>query len=124
VLDLVFDPDGLRRYILDWNLLAPALLARARREAVGGVLDPELGALVSRLESELDRSADAPSTAVGPLIDVTFSIDGTEYRFFSAVTTLGTPLDITLQEIRLELFHPADEQTRAQCAEADLAPSR
>jgi hypothetical protein len=29
---------------------------------------------------------------------------------------LGTPLDITLQEIRLELFHPADEQTRERYA--------
>ena len=31
--------------------------------------------------------------------------------FFSTVTTLGTPLDVTLQEIRIECFFPADEDT-------------
>ncbi len=33
------------------------------------------------------------------------------YDFFSAVTTLGTPQDITVQEIRIESFFPADEAT-------------
>jgi transcriptional regulator with XRE-family HTH domain len=112
VLELVFDRAGLRPHIVDWNLFAPALLARARREAVGGFLDSDLDALVRKLETELERTTDAPSTATGPLIDVAFSIDGIELRFFSTVTTLGTPLDITLQEIRIELFHPADERTR------------
>ena len=36
--------------------------------------------------------------------------------FFSAVTTLGTPLDVTLQEIRIECFFPANEQTAAKSA--------
>ena len=31
--------------------------------------------------------------------------------FFSTVTTLGTPLDVTLQEIRIECFFPANEST-------------
>jgi len=31
--------------------------------------------------------------------------------FFSTVTTLGTPLDVTLQEIRIECFFPASEAT-------------
>src|SRR5262245_501337 len=33
VLALVFDPDGLRPHIDNWDVLAPALLARARRES-------------------------------------------------------------------------------------------
>ena len=31
--------------------------------------------------------------------------------FFSTVTTLGTPQDVTLQELRIECFFPADEET-------------
>jgi hypothetical protein len=31
---------------------------------------------------------------------------------FSALTTLGTPLDVGLQELRIESFFPADEATR------------
>ena len=36
-----------------------------------------------------------------------FAKDGREHRYFSMVTTLGTPQDITLQEIRVESFFPA-----------------
>jgi len=38
-------------------------------------------------------------------------------RLFSTITTLGSPHDITLQELRIESFHPADEAT------ADVARS-
>jgi hypothetical protein len=32
-------------------------------------------------------------------------------RFFTTIATLGTPQDITLQELRVECFYPADEAT-------------
>jgi len=38
-------------------------------------------------------------------------------RFFSTIATRGSPHDITLQELRIESFHPADEAT------ADIARS-
>ena len=34
-------------------------------------------------------------------------------RYFTTLTTLGTPHDITLQELRIESFFPADEATEA-----------
>jgi hypothetical protein len=39
--------------------------------------------------------------------------DGLALSYFSTVTTLGTPQDAMLQEIRLESFFPADEATAA-----------
>ena len=36
------------------------------------------------------------------------------FRFFSAVTVLGTPQDITLQELRIECFFPLEEATAAE----------
>jgi transcriptional regulator with XRE-family HTH domain len=113
VLDMVFDPDGLRPFVVDWDHVAPGLLTRAHREAVGGVPDPALIDRLRRLGAELppDRAIDA-GVPTGPLIDVAFDIDGTVLRFFSTVTTLGTPRDVTLQEIRIEQFHPADDTTR------------
>jgi hypothetical protein len=33
--------------------------------------------------------------------------------FFSAVTTFGTPLEVTLEELTSEAFYPADETTAA-----------
>jgi hypothetical protein len=31
--------------------------------------------------------------------------------WFTTVTTFGTPQDITMQELRIEMFYPADEAT-------------
>jgi hypothetical protein len=36
---------------------------------------------------------------------------GLTARLFSTITTLGTPQDITLQELRIESFHPADAES-------------
>ena len=35
---------------------------------------------------------------------------------FSTITTLGTPCDITLQELRVEAFHPADQESEKTLA--------
>lgn len=40
-----------------------------------------------------------------------FAHEGLTYRFFSTVTTLGTPQDVTAQEIRIECFFPVDSET-------------
>jgi hypothetical protein len=37
--------------------------------------------------------------------------DGTELNLFTTITTLGTPHDVTVHELRLEAFFPADEAT-------------
>ena len=37
--------------------------------------------------------------------------DDGELRFFSTVTTFGTPADITVEELSIESFFPADRET-------------
>jgi hypothetical protein len=37
--------------------------------------------------------------------------DATALRLFTTIATLGTPQDVTVQEIRIESFFPADEAT-------------
>jgi hypothetical protein len=46
-------------------------------------------------------------------VPVAFAKDGLALSYFSTVTTLGTPQDALLQEIRIESFFPADEVTAA-----------
>jgi len=103
VLRLVFGP--LRKHIGNWSELATSLLGRARREAICGIPDPELERLIDEL-AELAPATAHPSLALGPVVDVAFRIDGAVQRYFSTVTTLGTALDVDLQELRIELFHP------------------
>jgi hypothetical protein len=38
-----------------------------------------------------------------------------ELRFFSTITTFGTPRDVTIDELRVECTFPADEATAALC---------
>jgi len=45
------------------------------------------------------------------MLPISFAKDGLTLSYFSMVTTLGTPLDITAQELRIESFYPADEAT-------------
>ena len=104
ILRLVFGE--LRPHIANWEDLAPALLSRVRREAVGGVVDPVLAALATELKATIATcESSAPPRPAGPVIDVAFHVGGRVQRYFSTVTTLGTPNDVTLQEIRVELFH-------------------
>jgi transcriptional regulator with XRE-family HTH domain len=117
VIRLMFDPNGLRRYVQNWEDVAEALIQRVHREAVGGFPDAETVKLREQalgypgVPSEW-RTPDfrAPSLPVVPL---EFEKDGLALSYFSTVTTLGTPQDAMLQEIRIESFFPVDEATAA-----------
>ena len=63
---------------------------------------------VAPLLTELDLA-----TALVPVVDLRFEVDGGELSFFSVVSTIGTPIDVTAQELRLEAFFPSDDLTRA-----------
>ncbi len=115
VLRLVLGPGPVRDAIANWDELAPALLERARREAVGGVLDVATAELVRELQQRPEVAAllvaPATITPMAPVIDVQFDLGGPPLRFFSVVSTIGTPVDVTAQELRVEAFFPADDVT-------------
>ncbi|MGC2794257.1 MAG: hypothetical protein WA899_19715, partial [Candidatus Sulfotelmatobacter sp.] len=48
-----------------------------------------------------------------PFLTINYRWKNSTFRFFSALTTFGTALDIALQELRIESFFPADEAARA-----------
>jgi hypothetical protein len=54
----------------------------------------------------------APSAGDGPVLPMLFQKGQTELRLFTTLATLGTPRDVTLQELRVESFFPMDDQTR------------
>ena len=115
VLRLMIEPGPVRNAVLNWTQVAPALLDRARREAVGGVLDLATAELVRELRALPEVAATGePSTTSTPVLDVRFRWQDTEFAFFSVVSTIGTPIDITAQELRVEAFFPADETTRTE----------
>lgn len=117
VVRSVFHPHGLRPWIANWEEVASHLVQRVHREAVGGVTDDPTKRLLREVLSypgvpERFRSPDV-ETAISPLVALDFRKGDVAARFFSTVTTLGTPQDVTLQEVRVECFFPADRATEA-----------
>jgi transcriptional regulator with XRE-family HTH domain len=116
VLRLMIEPGPVRNAVSNWDAVVPSLLERARREAVGGVLDTETRTLVDQLRSRADVAALLgnlpPASVTVPVIDVCFQFAGAALSFFSVISTIGTPIDVTAQELRLEAFFPSNETTR------------
>lgn len=123
VVRMMFDPRGLRPYIVNWAATAEALVGRVHREAVGRVEDEGTVKLLEEIFSYPDVPRiwrrPNPGAATLPIVPVSFSKGERTFNFFSTVTTLGTPQDITLQEIRIECFFPVDPETEGHaCAMA------
>jgi len=116
VLRLIFHEQGLRPHITNWEEVAEGLIQRVHREAVGNVVDDDLRALVNEVLAYPGvpaqwRRADLAASLL-PIIPVRFERDGKRFAYFSTVTTLGTPIDVTAQETRIECFFPVDDETR------------
>ena len=56
-----------------------------------------------------------------PVIDVQFNYGDTTLRWFSIVSTIGTPVDVTAQELRLEAFFPSDDDTATRWRDISAA---
>jgi hypothetical protein len=124
IVRLMFDPAGLRPYVANWEAVAESLIERIHREALGGVSDTATAALLEDVFSYPDvprrwRSPDMLSPPK-PYLAVEFRKGDLAMDFFSTVTTLGTPFDVTLQELRIECFFPANDQTVAGARRAGL----
>lgn len=124
VIRMMFDPGGLRPYVANWAATAEALIRRIHREAVGSAKDEGTSKLLDDAFSYPDVprswSQPDPGAALQPVVPVSFTTRDRVFNFFSTVTTLGTPQDITLQEIRIECFFPADSGTERLAREMAL----
>jgi transcriptional regulator with XRE-family HTH domain len=120
VLRNMFDPRGLRPYVENWEAVAELLVQRFHREAVGGVPDDDAKQLLKEALAQPGVPARwatfDPSVPLAPFVAIAFAKEGRSFRYFSTVTTLGTPQDITLQELRVECFFPADRETEKEAA--------
>jgi transcriptional regulator with XRE-family HTH domain len=109
LLELMFDPTGLRPFVEEWERVAAGLLQRVRREAVGQVLDTKLRELLSRLREYPGVTALKPPPAPqSPVLPIVFRRGKERLSYFSLITTVGTPQCITAQELRVECMFPTD----------------
>ncbi|PSB56175.1 helix-turn-helix domain-containing protein [Chamaesiphon polymorphus] len=116
LLRVMFHPQGLRPFIVNWESVASHALQRLHRETLVERESDFSTALLKELTSDpdIDRiwQTERRNTVQHTLLlSVHFQRDDLELKFFSTIATLGTPYDITLQELRLECLFPADETT-------------
>lgn len=107
-------PDGLAERIVNFAEFAHSLLARLRHDVTVSA-DPELTALLAEVEGyAMLRTAPPVIPERGAV--VLRSPDG-PLSFFTTITTIGTPVDITVAELAIETFFPADETTARRLKE-------
>ncbi|GAB3377313.1 helix-turn-helix domain-containing protein [Massilia agri] len=116
VLKLILDPNGLRQYLVNWEDVCTDLLQWVQREAMGDGPGSEATALLDELMAlpGIALAASQPNLErrALPFLPVTLKKDDIALNLFTTITTLGTPHDVTVHELRLESFFPADDSSR------------
>jgi transcriptional regulator with XRE-family HTH domain len=115
VLRVSLHPKGLAPRIANLPEWRAHLLERLRRQ-VDATNDPLLADLLRELRAypvpdEQDEPPRIPRDYAGVVIPFELRTPGGILAFFGTTTVFGTPLDITLSELAVEAFFPADEHT-------------
>jgi transcriptional regulator with XRE-family HTH domain len=115
LMKLTLHPKGIKSYVANWNEIAQRLLHRIHRESLAEGPNTQAQTLFNEVLAypgiQALWHAPTPENWHLPLLSITFKKESTQFTFFTTLTTLGTPQDITLQELRLECLFPADDAT-------------
>jgi transcriptional regulator with XRE-family HTH domain len=125
VMRTVFDPQGLRPFIVNWEEVAQCLMHSLHREVATTGSDA-----VVQLRDELLDYPGVPSrwkapealSPMPPLVSMQMRNGDLSMAFFSMITMFATPRDVALQQLKIECFFPADAATEA--AARTLASAR
>jgi len=109
VLRLSLHPDGMAPRIANLPEWRAHLLARLHRqaEATG---DQRLVALHDELAAYPGGRAGTPGPA-DVVVPLRYRTPQAELSFLSITAVIGTPMDVTVEELAIESFYPADPQT-------------
>ena len=111
---LPLHPEQGRPYIVNWAEVAAAMLYQLQREALDNPAAASLLAEVRRYPDvdALWRGLDWDA-APDPVLTFRIEKDGLAFSLVTMIATFGTPQDVTLQDLRIESFFPADAPTEA-----------
>ena len=112
--DALVSPDVLRPHLLNWAEVVSYFVRSVEADAAADGT-AETAALHERLLANqgVREALGAPpaEAAMTPVLPMHFRKRDTDLRLFTTIATLGTPQDITLQELRIECFFPMDAST-------------
>lgn len=113
IMELLFDPNGFRPYIENWEEVAYLLIQRLQRERM---------LYQDRQSNLLDRLKQYPGVpthwheqsnhkASEPMVYVILKSGDTRLKLFSTLASFGTAIDVTMQELIIEQYFPVDSHT-------------
>jgi len=110
---ILFAEDGLRPYVQNWPSVEKIIVSRLAGELMT-TQNNDLLSLYKDISSSSSGKAeiDLKIDTMLPVMSLSFLKDSTTASFFTTIVTFGTPLDLTTQEIRIELLFPSDEETK------------
>lgn len=112
-LRLSLHPDGLAPRIVNLPQWRAHLCARLRNQ-IDFSADPVLAKLLEELMAYPAPAANAREThTVHVAVPLQLQVGTGVLNFISTTTVFGTPIDVTLSELAIESFFPADKQTAA-----------
>lgn len=116
VMRMTFHPDGLQPFIRNWSQASTLLIARLFREVAADPSNDTLRALFEEICEypgipDHWRSHDWATTPA-PILPLELGMGSMELKLFSMISSFGTALDITADELRIETFFAVDEFTR------------
>ena len=114
MMKLLFHPRGLSRYITNWEEAAAECLRHLRLD-----MERHPSADTEALLAELAQYPTFPKVMLAEtmfsepklLIPLKMKKGGQEHNLFNVILTLGTAKDVTLRELFIEAFLPADRAT-------------
>lgn len=116
---LVFDPRQARPFVVDWEHVAKALLARLHREAMERANDQALMVLLRALFEYpgVPRDWQQPDLASPnePCLPFRLRTPDLELAFLTTMTVFSAPQNVALDELRIESYFPLDDHTRRAC---------
>jgi transcriptional regulator with XRE-family HTH domain len=117
ILHWLLDPKALRDKISNWEEVARYLVSTTYAEILADGGEPKALAFIEEIMAfpgvpasfRRLRFEERPP----PVLTVDYMVGGRALSVFTTIATLGTPQDITLQEVRIECFFPADDRSDA-----------
>jgi transcriptional regulator with XRE-family HTH domain len=111
VMRLALHPAGLAPRIRNLGEWRAHLLDRLRQQ-IDASGDPVLASLLEELKAYPAPRTPPPLRRTNPMVvPLELTSESGTLSLFSTVTVFGTPLDVTLSELALECFYPADAAT-------------
>ena len=104
----------LRPFLVNWAEVVRYFVRSVEADAAADGSE-ETNALLDRLLAYKGvrsvMKAPATEQAQGPVLPMHFRKGKTSLALFTTIATLGTPQDMTAQELRVESFFPMDDET-------------